>query len=249
MPNEIRPPLTDDDSASPTRVKFHAYPDADAWASACAGALAAIVRRDLERNGHARLLLSGGTTPAPVYRALSKTPLHWNKVDIALVDERWLQPDDADSNARLVRDTLLQNHAKAAHFEPMTRVGRTLEEAVATANAHARRQASAAVLGMGEDGHTASLFPGARDLARALASHSDYVSFDASGCPGAGAWPLRITLTPQGLSKARERMLLVRGESKRKLLDRVPDSDDIGRMPVRAAFTTPGAALQIHWCP
>lgn len=249
MPIETQPPLAEDDPASPTRVKFHVHPDADAWAWTCAVALAAIVRRDIAQYGYARLLLSGGTTPAPVYRALSKAPLEWGKVDVALVDERWLQPDDPDSNARLVRDTLLQNHAKAAHFEPMTRIGRTLEEAVATANAHARRQASAAILGMGEDGHTASLFPGARDLPRALSSQSDYVAFDANGCPGAGAWPLRISLTPHGLSKARERLLLVRGQAKRRLLDRALDSDDANLMPIRVAFSTPGAVLQIHWCP
>ncbi|TWI03700.1 6-phosphogluconolactonase [Luteimonas cucumeris] len=243
------PPTADDDPLSPRRVQFHAHVDADAWAWSCAVALTGILRRDIAERGLARLLLSGGTTPAPVYRALSKAPIEWDKVEVALVDERWLQPDDPDSNARLVRETLLQNRAKAAHFEPITRVGRTLEESVASANAHARRPASVAVLGMGEDGHTASLFSGARDLPRALASKSDYVAFDASGCAGAGAWPLRISLTPTGLSKARERMLLIRGEAKRRLLDRALDSNDATLMPVRVAFSTPGAALQIHWCP
>jgi 6-phosphogluconolactonase len=249
MPIETPPALANDDPPPPRRVKFHAYPDVDTWASACAGVLAAILRRDLAQRGRARLLLSGGTTPAPVYRALSRTELDWAHVDIALVDERWLQPDDPDSNARLLRDTLLQNRARAAHFEPLTRIGRTLEESVASANAHAHQATSAAVLGMGEDGHTASLFPGARDLPRALSSKADYVAFDASGCPGAGAWPLRITLTPAGLSRARDRLLLVRGESKRRLLDRAPDSNDASIMPVRVAFSTPGAVLQIHWCP
>lgn len=248
MPNQTPPPRHSDLPAS-SRVRFHAHADADAWASACAEALAGILKRDLDQRGHARLLLSGGTTPAPVYRALSKMSLDWDKVDAALVDERWLQPDDPDSNARLVRENLLQNHARIAHFEPLTRVGRTLEESVARANAHALQQASVAVLGMGEDGHTASLFPGARDLRNALSSKLDYVAFDASGCPGAGKWPLRISLTPTGLSKARERLLLVRGDSKRRLLDRALDSDDASVMPIRIAFSTPGATLQIHWCP
>lgn len=248
MPSQAPPPI-EHESSPRGRVKFHAYPDADAWAWSCAVALAACLRRELAERGHARLLLSGGTTPAPVYRALSKAPLDWDNVHVALVDERWLQPDDPDSNAHLVRQHLLQNHAKAAHFEPMTRLGRTLEEAVASANAHARQTPSAAVLGMGEDGHTASLFPGSHDLPRALASKADYVAFDASGCPGAGPWPLRISLTPTGLSKARERLLLVRGDAKRRLLDRALDSDDANVMPVRIAFTTPGARLQIHWCP
>jgi len=247
MPASTPPPPVQPSSRG--GVKFHAYPDADAWAWNCAVVLTAMLNRDLAEHGRARLLLSGGTTPAPVYRALSKAPLDWAKVDVALVDERWLRPDDPDSNARLVREHLLQHHARAAHFEPLTRLGRSLEESVAAANAHARQATTAAILGMGEDGHTASLFPGSRDLPRALSSKADYVAFDATGCPGAGPWPLRISLTPAGLAKADERLLLVRGDAKRRLLDRALDSDDATVMPIRIAFTTPGAALQIHWCP
>lgn len=247
MPTRTPPAATD--SPRHRGVKFHAYPDADAWAWNCAVLLASMLRRDLAQGGRARLLLSGGTTPAPIYRALSKAPLDWTRVDLALVDERWLQPDDPDSNARLIREHLLQNHAKAAHFEPLTRLGRTLDESVAAANAHARQATTAATLGMGEDGHTASLFPGSRDLPRALASKADYVAFDATGCPGAGPWPLRISLTPTGLAKAGERLLLVRGDAKRRLIDRALDSDDATVMPVRITFTLPGAPLQIHWCP
>lgn len=242
-------PPADGEAPSPARARFNSHRDVDTWVWSCAVALAAILRRDLATHARARLLLSGGTTPAPVYRALSKAPLDWSRVDVALVDERWLQPDDPDSNALLVRETLLQNHAAAAHFEPLTRIGRTLEESVATANVLAHQSASVAVLGMGADGHTASLFPGSRDLPRALVSPRDYIVLDATGCPGAGAWPLRITLTPTGLSKARARMLLIRGESKRQVLDRALENNDAIRMPVRVAFSAPGAPLQIHWCP
>lgn len=109
--------------------------------------------------------------------------------------------------------------------------------------------ASIAVPGMGEDGHTASLFPQARSLPGALSSPCDYLAFDASGCAGAGEWPLRITLTPTGLSKARTRLLLIRGQSKRRVFDRALNGGDPHELPVRIALTTPGAALQVHWCP
>src|SRR5690606_29669527 len=134
--------------------------------------------------------------------ALSKSPLDWARVDVALVDERWLLPDDPDSNARLLRETLLQNQAARARLETITRAGRPFDEAVATANLHARQPAGVVVLGMGEDGHTASLFPGMVDLDGALAASTPYVGVDAGGSPGAGAWQRRISLTPAGLAPA-----------------------------------------------
>lgn len=230
-----------------TRHVFHAHASAEIWIWASAVAIAAELRRDLLEKPRTRLLLSGGTTPAPVYRALSKAPLEWDRVDVALVDERWLLPDDPDANARLVRTNLLLHHAMAARFEPLTQSGRRIEDAVASANAHAQQPASVAVLGMGEDGHTASLFPGMADLERVLRSHQAYVAVDAGGCPGAQAWTKRVSLTPAGLSRAHSRLLLIQGRRKREVLQEALASGDVLRWPVLIALEgdTP---LQVHWC-
>jgi len=228
---------------------LHSHRDETAWVAAIDTHVADLLRATLQQSGQARILLSGGKTPEPVYRALSHAELDWSHVDIALVDERWLQPDDPDSNAYLIGDTLLQDRAAAAHFEPLTRIGRTLAASVRMANEHARHNPDIIVLGMGDDGHTASLFPRARDLDLALSADADYVAIDATGCPGAGPWPMRISLTPAGLSKAPYRILLVRGEGKQRVLDRAVNGDDPREFPVRIAFTTPGASLQVHWCP
>jgi len=230
-------------------VQFHVYRDAEQWAWAIAVSIAAVLRRDLKQRERARLLVSGGTTPVPVYQALSKAPLDWERIDIALVDERWLQPDDSDSNARMVRETLVHNRAAGVRFETLTRPGRGIDEAVSTANMHARRTPTLVLLGMGEDGHTASLFPHMRNLSEALASPNHYIAVDASGCAGAGRWLRRISLTPTGLAAAQARMLLMRGESKRQLFECALDGDDARELPVRIAFTTPGALLDVHWCP
>jgi 6-phosphogluconolactonase len=231
------------------RVQFHAFADATHWRWASAVTLAAALARDLARRPRSRLLLSGGSTPAPVYAALSKAPLDWSRIDIALVDERWLLPDDSDSNAFLVRKSLLQNHAAGARLETLTRVGHGIEEAVSAANQHARHPPGVVVLGMGDDGHTASLFPRMPGLEIALQSPASYVSVDATGCAGAGAWSRRISLTPAGLAPAQDRLLLIRGQHKRALLMDALNGDDPGEFPVRIAFSTPGAPLRIHWCP
>jgi 6-phosphogluconolactonase len=232
-----------------TPVDFHAYPLAGQWAWAIAVAVAAALRRDLESNERARLLVSGGKSPVPVFRALAQAPLDWARVDIALVDERWLQPGDSDSNAHLVREHLLRSHAAAARFEPLTRAGSSIEEAVSYANLHARQPPGIALLGMGDDGHTASLFPRMRGLDHALQTSNAYVAVDAAGCEGAGPWPRRISLTPAGLAPAHTRLLMIRGEGKRALFDRALDGTDAHELPVRIAFTTPGALLQVYWCP
>ena len=102
---------------------------------------------------------------------------------------------------------------------------------------------------MGDDGHTASLFPRMRGLGHALETSNAYVAVDAAECEGAGPWPRRISLTPAGLAPAHTRLLMIRGENKRAVFDRALDGTDAYELPVRIAFTTPGAILQVYWCP
>ncbi len=228
---------------------LHVHPNREVWTWAAAVSIAAELRRELSLRPRARLLLSGGGTPGPVYRAVSQAPLEWARVDVGLVDERWLLPDDPDSNAWLVRRELLRDRAAVAHLEPMTQAGRNIEGAVATANAHARQQATCAVLGMGEDGHTASLFPGAEQLERIFASPRDYVAVDAHGCPGAREWPRRISLTPHGMARIPHRLLLLQGERKRMIFEQAVASGDPQRWPVLVALeSVHGTPLDVHWC-
>ncbi|BDU16253.1 6-phosphogluconolactonase [Lysobacter auxotrophicus] len=228
---------------------FHAHANREVWTWAAAVSIAAELRRELIVQPRARLLLSGGETPGPVYRALSQAPLDWERVDVGLVDERWLLPDDPDSNAYLVHREFLRDHAAVAHFEPMTQAGRNLEGAVATANAHARREATVAVFGMGDDGHTASLFPGMNDAERVLASPRDYVAVDAQGCPGARQWTRRISLTPRGIARIAHRLLLIQGERKRAVFEQAVAAGDRQRWPVLVTLDSSyGTPLDVHWC-
>jgi 6-phosphogluconolactonase len=229
------------------RYVLHVHRSAEVWTWASAVAIAAEIRRDLQSRPRARLLVTADEAAAPVYRALSQAPLEWSSIDVALTDERWLRPDDPDSHAYRVRSQLLRNHAAQARFEPLTQTGRGLEDAVAVASAHGIQSATAAVLGMGSDGHVASLFPLMADLGRALASRAAYAAVDASGCPAAQDWSRRITVTPAGLARARSRLLLIRGHERREAFQYALSSGKVESWPVLALLDSE-TPLQVHWC-
>ncbi|HBK45746.1 MAG TPA: 6-phosphogluconolactonase [Xanthomonadaceae bacterium] len=226
------------------------YKSEDEWIAAVTAEVGSILAHEIDKRGAARMLLSGGTTPAAVYEALAEQALDWSSLEVGLVDERWLSPQDQDSNAWLVQHSFL-DRAEGARFTPLVRSGKQLAECVHTANLQETHAAPAcvAILGMGNDGHTASLFPGSADLPRALASQQPYAALDATGCPGSNSWPLRITLTPAGLASAQTRLLLLRGQQKLDVLNAALAGTDPLEYPVRAAINLPGPRLRVHWCP
>ncbi len=235
-------------------ARCHFFPCADAaqWAREAADTIATGLRADLARHGRALLLVSGGNTPAPVFAELAATALPWAQIDIGLVDER-VTDDAAGRNDALVRRTLLTGAAQAARFSPLLPAG-SRDAAAAARAADARLGGtglapSVVVLGMGDDGHTASLFPGSRDLAAVRVETHAYAALDASGCEVAGPYTQRITLTPAGLARARARVLLLRGQDKLAVFERALVVSDPAQMPISLVFDLPGAPLQVHWCP
>ena len=133
--------------------------------------LAANLAAAIAGRGLASLVVSGGKSPIRLFELLRAENLDWSRVCVALADERWVEPSDPDSNEKLVRDVLLKESAAAARFIGLKNGAPTPDlGAVSAWETFARvpRPFDAVVLGMGDDGHTASLFPGSPNLARAL---------------------------------------------------------------------------------
>jgi 6-phosphogluconolactonase len=231
-------------------VTTHSFSDCHSQAAALAERVAERLRTALAERGYAVLAVSGGSTPKDFFGRLSREKLDWARVQITLVDERWVADTDERSNARLVQSTLLQHAAAVARFVPLYTGDATPEAGMATADARIAALPlpfDAVVLGMGDDGHTASFFPGGDHLAEAL-DLDNRARVLPMRAPDAGE--PRITLTLPTLLDTRTLYLLVTGEKKRDLLADARLGLGAGRdYPVRAVLTQQRVPVVVYWCP
>ena len=233
-----------------SNVTTHSFTNCGAQAAALAERVAAQLREAIAARGRAVIAVSGGSTPKDFFARLSREALDWTQVTITLVDERWVPDTDARSNAKLVETTLLQNAAAGARFVPLYTGAPTPEAGLAEAAARIAALPApfdVVVLGMGEDGHTASFFPGGDHLAEALDPQGTAKVLPMQA-PGAGE--PRITLTLPVLLATRALYLLVSGEKKRDLLADVRlGLADAKGYPVCAVVQQERVPLAVYWCP
>lgn len=194
------------------------FPSRDTAVDQMVAIISAGLKEAINLRGKASLMLSGGSTPGPVYKALSDVDLDWSKVTVGLVDDRYVHDTDSRSNAKLVRETLLQGKAAAATFLPMVGDGvDPFEHAIPASEVYNQAlPIDISVMGLGPDGHTASWFPEARGVEEAMdpAFAQSVAGIDASNSQVAGDTPLRITLTASALNTSRLSLLLMFGADK-----------------------------------
>ena len=223
------------------------FADADTLAEAAAGAVISALEAGLRLKGSASLAATGGRSPGVVYERMALVPLDWRHVRVTLTDERWVDPASPDSNERLVREHLLQHRAAEAMLHPLRDREPNPEAAAHHASAllHAWPPFDAVMLGMGEDGHVASLFPGSPALALGLDPQAPACIAVPAGEARAPA-QTRLSLTIRPLATAGLVLILTSGAAKRAILEQALAGGDPREFPVRAVLQS-ARSVRILW--
>jgi 6-phosphogluconolactonase len=216
----------------------------DAMAEGLALAIAAELAEAIAAQGSASLILSGGRTPRLLFERLSLKPLAWNKVKISLADERLVPATEPESNERLLRDHLLKSEAQAAVFIPLWQgEGDPVESAVEAISA-LDKPFTKVVLGMGEDGHFASLFPGTPGLSAALDPAPGRIAIFIP--PAAGRQP-RVSLTSGALLNTRSIAISFEGGEKRQVFEQALLPGPLEELPIRAVLHQNIVPVDVYW--
>lgn len=227
-------------------VRQEVFDDAPSMAAALADRVAGILRIALSERGEATLVVPGGRSPVAFFQALARHDLDWTRVTVTLADERWVPAEHPDSNARLVRAHLLQGPAAAARFVPLYGGEASPAaglEACAGRLAALPRPFDVVLLGMGEDGHFASLFPGAAGLSQLLAEDGPAL---AEVIPPA-APHARMSLGLSALVDARQVLVQIQGPRKAEVIEAAAAGAD--EYPVASLLGQQRGPVQVFFCP
>jgi len=233
-------------AADPPATRFA---DLGQLSSALAAKTASALKTAIAARGIASLVVSGGKSPTTLFEILRTQELDWSCVCIALADERWVDPGSADSNEHLVRSVLLREKAGGARFIGLKNAAPTPDiGAVSAWETFARvpRPFDTVILGMGDDGHTASLFPGSPNLPNALNASA------SAGCVGMWA-PVapqaRLSLNLSALLDSRGIVILLNGAAKWQTYVKAAGGGPVQDMPVRAVLRQTHTPVEVMWAP
>lgn len=227
------------------RIAWHEFASPDELAKALARDVADRLRKGLNARGGAVLAVSGGSTPGPFLTALSREQLDWVNVVVTLVDERFVPPSSDRSNEKLVRESLLVDEARLARFVPLYGEAGNVEAAARQAEAGLAllpKPFDVVVLGMGTDGHTASLFPDAGNFAELLdENRHDFVM----PVHAPGAEEPRLTLPLARIVEAGFLALHIEGKEKRGVLDAAMEPG--APKPITAVLDAAPRPVPVYW--
>ena len=228
-----------------TKVRWTDCPDRQSWANKAAEKIVELLEDSIASRGVASLVVAGGTTPQPIFDRLSMMHLDWPKVHIGLTDERWVRSTHVDSNEHLVRHALLRNQASSAQFHPLysskSRPSAGLAEAERSINSMPR-PFDAVLIGMGTDGHFASLFPGLPETKTGLDLRSSALCVAVDKPQNGYA---RLSLTLSALLQARLILVAISGRPKRTVaLQAMAGTSDT---PIAALLSARKDDLEFLW--
>lgn len=224
-------------------VELNEYASRSEVARQLAASIGQRLRDAIAKHGVASLVVCGGSSPRELFEYLSAEELAWSRVTVVPSDERWVAIDDDQSNERLIRSTLLVGPAAEARFVGLYRDTETPDEAlvaVAEALAEVPRPLDVVLLGMGDDGHTASLFPQAPDIQACLDSEAPCVA------PTVGP-PARLSLSLAYLTDAYSIDLLIFGNEKRRVFEHAEQPGPVAELPVRGVLHRTRPIARAHW--
>lgn len=231
------------------RPHEHRFPDAHGLAQTLAAEIQVDLQEAVDMRGVASLAVSGGRTPVALFEQLASETLSWDKVWVTLVDERWVDAQDSASNEHLLRTHLLHNKASAAHFIGLKNSGASPQEGADwawRALARLSRPIDVVLLGMGNDGHTASLFPGTPQLHAALDMNA------AAACVATVA-PVaptqRLSFNVAALLDARRIILHIQGADKWAVYQQALAEGPEAALPIRAVLRQQRVPVDVFWSP
>ena len=208
--------------------------------------IANVLAKAVSEKGHASIAVSGGSTPKGFFSALSSIKLPWNKITIMLADERWVPLDDSASNTRLVHENLLQNKAVKANFFHIKQGDEFSTETLEDLNVAVDSSIlplDVLILGMGEDGHTASLFPCSEQIDECFSSSADsLIKVVPKSAPHQ-----RVTFSFSALKQSKHIFLHICSKGKKGVLNDALAGTNIKEMPIRAFLQDPNVNTNVYW--
>ena len=223
---------------------WHEFDEQEQYLDALVAEVAARLDRATALGNPAGFAVSGGRSPIPMFERLSRADLDWGKVHISLVDERFVAPSHPDSNEYIVRRHLLQHRASTAQFTGLITDAHDLHACLAAANRQ-NHAIALAILGMGDDGHTASLFPHARQLLNALDRRQP--SRYAHITPPAAKYE-RISMTLAAMLQTGGLILAIAGHDKKSIYEQAAGQPST-TFPISYLIHQTETPFDVYWHP